>query len=417
MTERQIPELRYRGFGDEWTPAEFGHSVALNRGLTFKPSDVRPSGDGVRVLRSSNIRDDAFAMRPDDVFVQSNAVNIPLAMSGDILITASNGSHRLVGKHAIITCADNGPLVHGGFMLTARTEHPEFVNAQMSAPWYPRFIARHTAGGNGAIGNLDKGQLAREVVSTPSTPEQLAIGSLFARLDAVISQHRLKHRGLLRTKSALSQRMFPQGESDQPTLRIAGFDGAWERHRLGDLGSTYGGLTGKTKEDFGHGEARYVTYMDVFENPRIMDTSRCGAVALDAKQHEVRTGDALFTVSSETPGEVGMAAVWMGTERNVYLNSFCFGFRPYVQLDSSFFAYALRSGSVRQQFELLAQGISRFNISKNKAMDISISLPSVPEQESIGAVFSKLDALIAGEQRYVQKLQQVKSGLLHKMFI
>lgn len=417
MGEQSVPQLRLKGFDGPVAPTEFGSLATLNRGLIYSPDDIVSSGDGVRVLRSSNVVDDSFALRHDDVFVQNNAVRIPYAKTGDILITASNGSPRLVGKHAIIDSAGSQPMVHGGFMLTARTENPQFVNALMSAPWYARFIARHTAGGNGAIGNLDGNQLAREIVHIPSTSEQREIGSLFSQLDSLLNQHRCQYRSLQKTKTSLLQKMVPQEGSDEPELRLDGFTSRWQRHRLGDLGFTYGGLTGKTKADFGHGDAHYVTYMDVFQNSRILDTSGCGAVEVDPKQHEVRTGDAFFTVSSETPEEVGMAAVWFGTESNVYLNSFCFGFRPLVELDSSFFAYTLRSSPVRQQFGLLAQGISRFNISKNKAMDVDIQLPALQEQQAIGAVFAKLDSLITAERLYIEKLQQVKSGLLQKMFI
>ena len=112
-----------------------------------------------------------------------------------------------------------------------------------------------------------------------------------------------------------------------------------------------------------------------------------------------------------------MSAVWLADEANVYLNSFCFGLRPTIQLDSSYFAYALRAVAVRKQFILLAQGISRFNISKKKAMDIEVRLPSMSEQRTIGALFSELDNLIAGEQQYIEKLKQAKASLLQKMFV
>lgn len=205
-------------------------------------------------------------------------------------------------------------------------------------------------------------------------------------------------------------------ELQTPRLRFEGFDEAWEPRRLGDVGVTYSGLTGKTKANFGHGDARYVTYMDVFQNSVILDTSHCGAVEIDPKQHEVRAGDALFTVSSETADEVGMAAVWLGIDSNVYLNSFCFGFRPQIDLDSHFFARLLRSSSVRQQFELLAQGISRFNISKNKAMDTIIHLPTLRSQHAIGSLFIHLDSLINQHRSKHQQLLRTKIALMQRMF-
>ena len=173
---------------------------------------------------------------------------------------------------------------------------------------------------------------------------------------------------------------------------------AWEQRKLGDCGSTYGGLSGKTKEDFGHGAAYFVPYTNVFANP-IADTQRLGSVEIDAKQNEVRYGDALFTVSSETPEEVGMSSVWLSDQPNVYLNSFCFGYRQNGSFDRFYLAYMLRSQSVRSDLTLLAQGISRFNISKNKVMELMVPFPERKEQELIGNYFATLDDLITLHQR------------------
>ena len=59
----------------------------------------------------------------------------------------------------------------------------------------------------------------------------------------------------------------------------------------------------------------------------------------------------------------------------------------------------LRSVCVRDQLTLLAQGISRFNISKNKVMELSVPAPSTDEQQTIGRFFSRFDSLITLHQR------------------
>lgn len=173
---------------------------------------------------------------------------------------------------------------------------------------------------------------------------------------------------------------------------------AWEQRKLGNCGTTYGGLTGKTKEDFGHGNARFIPYTNVFDNP-LTDTKRLGAVEIDSSQNQVAYGDAFFTVSSETPDEVGMSSVWLSDQEDVYLNSFCFGYRQDSTFDPHYLAYMLRSRSVRSNLTLLAQGISRFNISKNKVMELSVPVPSAVEQEQLGQYFTKLDSLITLHQR------------------
>ena len=160
----------------------------------------------------------------------------------------------------------------------------------------------------------------------------------------------------------------------------------------------YGGLSGKSRDDFGHGEARFIPYTNVFDNP-ITDVQRLEAVETDARQNEVRRGDAFFTVSSETPEEVGMSSVWLSDQRNVYLNSFCFGYRQDGSFDPVYLAYMLRSSGVRVELTLLAQGISRFNISKNKVMELEVPYPSMGEQCAIGTLLRRLDDLITLHQR------------------
>ena len=201
-----------------------------------------------------------------------------------------------------------------------------------------------------------------------------------------------------------------------PALRFEGFSDPWEQRKLGDCGATYGGLSGKTKEDFGHGEASFVPYTNVFDNP-IADSERLEAVEIDPKQNAVKFGDALFTVSSETPEEVGMSSVWLSDQPNVYLNSFCFGFRQNGSFDPYYLAYILRSRGVRSNLVLLAQGISRFNISKKKVMELEVPYPQLEEQKHLGSFFFDLDSLITLHQRELEILKNLKQACLEKMFV
>lgn len=200
-----------------------------------------------------------------------------------------------------------------------------------------------------------------------------------------------------------------------PKIRFNGYSDAWVQRKLGELGRTFTGLSGKKKEDFGHGDARFVTYMNVFSNP-ISSLTETDAVEIDDKQHQVQKGDVFFTTSSETPEEVGMSSVWVFDLPNVYLNSFSFGYRPTTQFDLNYLAFMLRSPQVRKSIMLLAQGISRYNISKTKMMDIKVPVPSIEEQEVVGRFFSNIDNLIAANQRKVDLLKEQKKGYLQKMF-
>lgn len=230
--------------------------------------------------------------------------------------------------------------------------------------------------------------VSKTVFSIPSNiSEQAAIGTYFTALDSLITLH--QRQPFLHSTPEISLTV---------QLIHPFYTSSWEQRKLGDVGETYTGLSGKTKADFGHGQARFITYMNVFSNP-ISNPEMTEPIEIDPKQNEVEVGDVFFTTSSETPEEVGMSSVLLEKRGKIYLNSFCFGFRPTEKIDSYYLAYMLRSESAREKIILLAQGISRYNISKNKVMEIAVSLPSLDEQKLIGQYFRQLDNLITLHQR------------------
>lgn len=195
------PQYKCINYTPAWEQRKFSELASLRRGLTYSPADIRPYGQGIRVLRSSNIDEDEFTLSNEDVFVDETVVGIELVQEGEILITAANGSPRLVGKRAIINGL-TGKTVHGGFMLCAHAEQPDYVAALMGSRWYQHFLATGVAGGNGSIGNLDKAALEDEFAFVPSIEEQELIGVLFSRLDGLITLHQRKRESrIIRVRS------------------------------------------------------------------------------------------------------------------------------------------------------------------------------------------------------------------------
>ena len=177
-----------------WEQRKFSDVAVIRRGLTYSPTNIVDGADGVRVLRSSNINEDHFVLNYDDVFVDESAVNIDLVHDGDILITAANGSPRLVGKRARISDLP-GKTVHGGFMLVASSPCSDFLCASMGSSWYRRFLATGVAGGNGAIGNLDSKALGETIIAVPNDAEIDKLGNFFTRLDSLITLHQRQSNG------------------------------------------------------------------------------------------------------------------------------------------------------------------------------------------------------------------------------
>ena len=290
--------------------------------------------------------------------------------TGDMVMVQSGH----VGHAAVIPEELNNSAAHALIMFRNPKEEiePYFLNYQYQTLKSKKKIENITTGNT--IKHILASEMQQFEVDMPELAEQKKIAEYFSGLDHLITLHQRK--------------LF---------LNFAKRND-WEQRKLGDMGSTFTGLSGKTKEDFGHGDAQFITYMNVFSNP-VANLEMTEAVEIDANQNSVKKGDVFFTTSSETPEEVGMSCVMPENKDNIYLNSFCFGYRPTEKFDLDYLAYVLRADSFRKEMTFLAQGISRYNISKNKVMEVSIPVPNLEEQTMIGRYFSTLDHLITLHRR------------------
>lgn len=174
-----------------------------------------------------------------------------------------------------------------------------------------------------------------------------------------------------------------------------------KRLPLGELGFFYGGLSGKSKEDFEDGNGRFVPYMNVFSNFSV-DINNLGEVNIEEDEHQnkIEYGDVLFTGSSETPDECGMSSVMLDKVEDdspIYLNSFCFGFRfnDLSQIYPAFYKHLFRSNKIRKEIGKTANGVTRFNITKKLFAKILIPLPSLEQQKEIAAKLDIYTSLIS----------------------
>ncbi|MEO3479888.1 restriction endonuclease subunit S [Phaeobacter sp. CAU 1743] len=254
-------------------------------------------------------------------------------------------------------------------------------------------------------------------VNVPPLEEQKRIAAGFEAVDAKLAALREKADGLRQFKIGLMQRLFSQ------ELRFTREDGSnfpdWEERKLGSFGELYGGLSGKSAEDFGEG-VPFITYRQVFESARI-DVSKFALVKIGPKEKQNRVvfGDVLMTTSSETPSEVGFASVMLDEVEDLYLNSFCFGYRPYdlKALLPEFSKYLFRSPLYRREVIKLAQGSTRFNISRTGFLKIKLLFPHPEEQEKIAGALSALDAKIDAVTDQISLMEAFKKGLLQKTFV
>ena len=187
-----------------------------------------------------------------------------------------------------------------------------------------------------------------------------------------------------------------------------------EWKKIEEIGSFFGGLTGKTKNDFVDGNAKFITYMNVFANPSL-NPSVVGVVKINEgeKQNKVQRGDILFTGSSETPEEAGMSCVVTDDiDGDYYMNSFCFGLRLFCpeQYNLHYLKHILRSNSVRKKIAKTASGVTRFNISKVRFSKVPIPIPSISEQQCI---VETLDTFTASIENLKEQIAQRRKQYEH----
>ena len=194
----------------------------------------------------------------------------------------------------------------------------------------------------------------------------------------------------------------------------------WKTVKLGDLGYSFSGLSGKTIDDFGEGKP-FIPYMNIFSNGEI-DPNKLEYVRIADNEHQnkVEQGDWFFTTSSETPEEVGMTSVLVDNIGEAYLNSFCFGFRLYnkQEFDPKFASYLFRSEELRKKISLFAQGSTRYNLPKQQMFEkLFISYPAdLSAQRRIAAILTSDDKMIAATQKTIAKYKQIKQGMMEELF-
>jgi type I restriction enzyme S subunit len=391
---------------DEWDAKPLGDIGDSLIGLTYRPSEVRKYG--TLVLRSSNVQNGTLCF-DDNVFVEADIPERIMVRPGDILVCVRNGSRDLIGKAALIDERAIG-MTFGAFMGVFRSDHGQLLHHVFQSGIFKKQINEHLGATINQITN--KSLNSFKVPLPPTNEERTRIASALSDVDALLAtldQVVAKKRAL---KQAAMQQLLT-GKT-----RLPGFFGEWQKKTLGELGVTYGGITGKTKSDFGVGTAKYITFMNVMTNA-VIDCAAFDQVNISASetQNRVLRGDLLFNGSSETPEEVAFCSLMAEELPDLYLNSFCFGFRLFDdhQVNGLFLTYYIRANPGREMMKSLAQGSTRYNLSKTALREASVLLPLKDEQVAIAEVLSGLDAeLIALEARR-DKSCNIKQAMMQQL--
>lgn len=338
--------------------------------------------------------------------------NVPkkyeLCKEGDVAFADASEDTNEVAKVVEFYNLDGKKVVCGLHTIHGRDNNKQtakgFLGYCFSSTVFHNQIRRIAQGTK--IYSINTRNFSEVFVGLPSKSEQHKIATLLRLIDEHIStQNKIieKYESLIQ---AMCDTLIER-ETQQVALSFS------------DFGQSYSGLSGKNAEDFGDGYP-FITYMNVYQN-QIIDSTDVGLVKIKETEQQsvVRYGDILFTLSSETPEEVGMGAVYLGETYPLYLNSFCFGIHitDEAKIYSPFLAYYVSSQSFRKAVYPLAQGSTRFNLQKSDFMKKKFSFPMIEKQRKIYSILNTYSDKLIVEKQIIGLLCSQKRYLLRQLFI
>ena len=211
--------------------------------------------------------------------------------------------------------------------------------------------------------------------------------------------------------------MFPEEGQDKPKRRFKGFTDAWERRKLGNLGTLKNGMN-FSKEAMGKGYP-FINLQNIFGSNVIDLTKLEKAEATDSqlKDYNLQKGDVLFVRSLVKLEGVGEAALIPEDLKDTTFSGFIIRFRDNYGLDYNFKRFIFTTVLIRNQIMSQATNSANKNISQSVLNNLNLFIPIKDEQSKIGLIFSKLDKCITLHQRKLDKLKNLKQAYLNEMFV
>ena len=389
----------------DWEVKTLGEVGYLQNGFAY---NSRTFGDmGYTVIRISDIKDGKIVL-DDAIKSITKAPDAFIVKKGDFLIAMSGATTGKIGLYFNEFPSYINQRVGNIICVEADSG---FVRYSFNSICFAEYLKTIITAG--AQPNISKKQIEEFAFATPPTlAEQEKIANALSKIDQLINDL----GALIEKKKAIKQGTIQ--ELLTAKRRLKGFTGEWKSVKIGDIGNTYSGLFGKTASDFGKGEANYITFLNILCNP-IIDTTIFEKVQVhpSERQNAVHKGDLFFNTSSETPEEVGICSVILDEIENLYINSFCFGFRILDEtIDGKYLAYYFRCKEGRDLMTTLAQGATRYNLSKLSFSQANVTLPpTLAEQRAIANILSSMDTEITNLEQKRDKYIAIKQGMMQNL--
>lgn len=397
------PRIRFRGFTEDWEQRKLGDLAEIVRGASPRPiSDPKwfDNNSDVGWLRIADVTAQDGRIRYLEQKIselgqeKTRVVKIPHLL---LSIAAT------VGK-PVINYVPTG--VHDGFLIFL---NPKF-NILYTFWWLEMFREKWNKYGQpGSQVNLNSDLVKNQVINIPNEKEQEKISSFLESLDKIITLHQHKLKKLNLAKKALLQKLFPRNGSQFPVVRFKGFTDAWEQCKLGDLYKRV-----NERNDGTLGRDKWISVAKMY----FQDPDKVQSNNLDTRTYVMKKGDIAFEGHPNNEFKFGRFVL---NDIGTGIISELFPiYRPITEYDLDFWKYAIQLERVMAPIfakSITSSGNSSNKLDHNHFLNQELLVPNIEEQKKIGTLLSLLSKNITLHQRKLEKLQEVKKGLLQKMFV
>ncbi len=406
--KKKVPELRFKGFTDEWEQRKLGEVTTLSSSKRIHLSDYVT--EGIPFYRGSEISTGGITGNQELFISQEKFDEIKekygVPSEGDILVTAVGTLGNLWKVDSRRFYYKDGNLIQ----ISKMQVNSDYLLTYFTGGIGKKRLLDSAAGSNQKALTMVK---MREItVDFPSEDEQKKIGAFFKQLDDTIALHQRKLDLLKEQKKGYLQKMFPKNGAKVPELRFAGFADDWEERKLGQYTKLITkGTTPKDKT--GIGDVNFVKVENI-TNGKIYPINKIKQNEHDnyLKRSRLEEKDILFSIA----GTLGRTAIVNKSILPANTNQALAIIRGY-DFDTNFLITSLAGNVVKEYIRRNPTVGAQPNLSLEQVGNLLVNTPNAEEQQKIGSFFQQLDETIALHQRKLDLLKEQKKGFLQKMFV
>lgn len=404
------PRIRFKGFTEDWEQCKLGDLLILLKDGSH--GTHKNTSEGVYLLSAKNIKNGRINIMPDDRIISWDDYNVIHKnyelQIGDILLTIVgsigetaiyNLKMKITFQRSVAFLRPNSKLKNGFLYTLINTDR--FQNQLQT-----KQVVSAQPG-------IYLGDLASINITYPkNVSEQEKIYNIFKGIEDSITLHQCKLEKLKLTKKALLQKLFPKNGEHIPEIRFKGFTDAWEQCKLGVLAEIVRGASPRPISDpkwfDNNSNVGWLRIADVTaQDGRIRYLDQKISELGQEKTRVIKTPHLLLSIAA-TVGKPVINYVPTGVHDGflVFLN-------PKFDILYTFWWLEM----FREKWNKYGQPGSQVNLNSDLVKNQVINIPNEKEQEKISSFLEALDKIITLHQRKLERLQEVKKGLLQKMFV